>query len=147
MKILHVDDSPSDQALVSELLESHHVTPCQTLQQAYVLVREHLYDCLLLDLGMPGMDGAEAAEQWRTHGCDRIPLLVLSDTKDPVTRAKCMMSGSHANRFVSKDALTTDGLLERQIREAIRHQHARMERGVSGVFEVVDAGREVRRLV
>ena len=139
LKLLHVDNSPQDLAFIRQILHEHDVTSCTSLQQAYVLVRERgLFDCLLLGLDFPGMSGADAADAWRMQGCDRIPVLALSDTTDPITKAKCMMTGSSANRFVPKNLISNTGLLERQIREAIRHQQQRLERGISGVFDIVD---------
>lgn len=138
MRILHIDDSPSDQLLVSEVLgPQFEVTPVPRLQDAYVLMRAGApFDCLLLDLDLPGRRGIEATREWRIHGCDRIPMIALSGTSDPVTRALCMMAGSPCNSFFSKHDIDKSGRLQRAIMQAIDHQHKRLDRGVSGVYDV-----------
>ncbi len=68
-RILLVEDTPANLALASKLLHAagHDVTGAETGEAGLELAREMLPDLVLMDLGLPGMDGFEALREIRDH--------------------------------------------------------------------------------
>ena len=60
--ILLVEDTPANLALAKKLLEAvgHRVLTAETAQAGVLLARDRLPDLVLLDLGLPDMDGWQA---------------------------------------------------------------------------------------
>lgn len=69
--ILLVEDTPANQALATKLLEAagHRVLTADTAAAGIALARERLPDLVLLDLGLPDMNGWQALSELR--GDDR----------------------------------------------------------------------------
>jgi len=65
--ILLVEDTPANLALATKLLEAagHRVLAAPTAGAGVVIAREQLPDLVLLDLGLPDMDGWQALERIR----------------------------------------------------------------------------------
>ena len=65
LRILFADDETSLQELISKELPrmGHTVTVCPDGIKAVEALAEHAYDCLLVDLDMPGMHGIEVIER------------------------------------------------------------------------------------
>ena len=65
LRILFADDETSLQELISKELPrmGHTVTVCPDGIKAVEALAEHAYDCLLVDLDMPGMNGIEVIER------------------------------------------------------------------------------------
>jgi FixJ family two-component response regulator len=62
-------------------------------------LRDRIPDCLLLDLKMPGLSGAEVQQRLHSSGV-RIPTIILSAHDDAETRKECLAAG--AQRFLAK---------------------------------------------
>lgn len=64
LRILFADDEPSLQELIAKELPrmGHTVTVCPDGSTAVTALSENAYDCLLVDLDMPGMHGIEVIE-------------------------------------------------------------------------------------
>jgi CheY-like chemotaxis protein len=60
--ILLVEDTPGNRALASKLLKAagHEVLVAENAESGIVLARERLPDLVLMDLGLPDMDGWQA---------------------------------------------------------------------------------------
>jgi two-component system, cell cycle response regulator DivK len=60
--ILVVEDTPANRALATKLLNAagHDVLVAESAEAGIVLARERLPDLVLMDLGLPGMDGWQA---------------------------------------------------------------------------------------
>ena len=60
--ILLVEDTPANQALATKLLEAagHRVLSADTAKAGIALARDQLPDLVLLDLGLPDMNGWDA---------------------------------------------------------------------------------------
>lgn len=110
--ILLIEDNPADVVLLEELMEEQqcHVSLCCTQDGSealdYLNRRKHfkdvkLPDIILLDLGLPRMNGYEVLEQIRTTiHLAKIPVIVLTTSRDPKDEALCRKLG--ANIFMSK---------------------------------------------
>jgi two-component system cell cycle response regulator DivK len=65
--ILLVEDTPANRALATKLLRAagHEVLTAETAAAGIALAREGLPDLVLLDLGLPDMDGWDAISKMR----------------------------------------------------------------------------------
>ena len=80
-KIMVVEDNePSRDALCRRLeRRGYHVTPAVDGEEAVEMARAQLPDLILMDLGLPGIDGWEATRRLKDDQATRhIPLIVLS---------------------------------------------------------------------
>ena len=67
--ILVVDDTPANLALATKLLQAagHVVATAPTARQGLALAEEELPDLILMDLGLPDMDGTQAMGSLRMN--------------------------------------------------------------------------------
>ena len=78
MKILLVEDDPTIRLLIEQALSLHHaVEVAEDGRSALALVEQIDYDLLLLDVGIPEIDGISVCKQLRTQGC-QLPILLLT---------------------------------------------------------------------
>jgi CheY-like chemotaxis protein len=65
--ILLVEDTPANLALATKLLNAagHQVLAAENAETGVVLARERLPDLVLMDLGLPNMDGWQALTEIR----------------------------------------------------------------------------------
>jgi CheY-like chemotaxis protein len=68
-KILIVDDKPLNLELATDLLEAEGfiVSSAQTAEEGLRLARKTMPDLVLMDIGLPGMDGLCAAKKLKTN--------------------------------------------------------------------------------
>src|SRR5262245_11681122 len=71
-RILLVDDDPLARGFAAETLirRGYRLTTCQDGVEALHNVRQALYDALVLDLRMPGLDGMQVLEEVRRNHPD-----------------------------------------------------------------------------
>ena len=85
LRLLLVEDSPSDAALILDLLEDElphgHLDTAPTLAAAELHLTEHDYDLVLADLTLPDADGERVVMALRA-AAPRIPLVVLTGRVD-----------------------------------------------------------------
>jgi CheY-like chemotaxis protein/HPt (histidine-containing phosphotransfer) domain-containing protein len=101
--ILLAEDNPFNQQVAREFLEAGGATVsvAQNGQEALDMLRREPFDCVLMDVQMPGMDGLEAMRQIRadrTFGGARI--IALSANASGDDRERCLVAG--ANDFIGK---------------------------------------------
>lgn len=86
-RILIVDDEPAIVSAVRERFEREGfvVAAAASGEQALASLDETLCDLLLLDIGLPGIDGFETLRRLRARGLD-IPVIVLSARGDEIDR-------------------------------------------------------------
>jgi CheY-like chemotaxis protein len=100
--ILIVDDQPSNILLLEQLLAQagyHNVSSTTNSREACSLHGKNVYDLILLDLQMPGMDGFQVMEALRTHEAESyLPVIVL--TAQPDHKVRALQCG--AKDFISK---------------------------------------------
>jgi DNA-binding NarL/FixJ family response regulator len=127
LRIAVCEDDDNLAALIAETLESDGrfivVGRARTGEEAVALAEQHVPDVLLMDIGMPGLDGIEAtrAIQSRDHG-QHVVVYTGSGEYADVARA----DEAGAVGFLHKDALRSPDLAE-----AIFVLHANYVSGVS----------------
>jgi DNA-binding NarL/FixJ family response regulator len=127
LRIAVCEDDDNLAALIADTLESDGrfivVGRARTGDEAVVLAAEHVPDVILMDIGMPGLDGIEAtrAIQSRDAG-QHVVVYTGSDEYEDVARA----DEAGAVGFLHKDALRSPDLAE-----AIHVLHANYVSGVS----------------
>jgi two-component system, OmpR family, KDP operon response regulator KdpE len=143
IRILVVDDEPAILRFLRAGLSSHGygVLEAQTGQAALDAVRQHRADMMVLDLGLPDLDGLEVIQRVRGSG-DMLPIIVLSSRDDEQAKVAALDFG--ADDYVTKP-FGIEELLAR-IRAAQRHRL--QQQGEKPVFRTGDLTVDVvRRLV
>ncbi|MDR9394209.1 response regulator transcription factor [Roseovarius sp. SYSU LYC5161] len=79
MRVLAVEDDPRIATDVAAALDGagFHTETCADGDEAWFLGDTEGYDLIVLDLGLPGMDGLSVLKRWRAAGRE-IPVLVLT---------------------------------------------------------------------
>jgi DNA-binding response OmpR family regulator len=78
VKILLVEDEPAIRLLIEQALRHQHtVEVAEDGRSALALAEQGDYDLLLLDIGIPEIDGISVCKQLRTQGC-QLPILLLT---------------------------------------------------------------------
>lgn len=99
--ILLVEDTPANLALASKLLSAagHQVLAASTGTEGIVAAREGRPDLVLMDLGLPDMDGWQALEQIRAFHAD---LKVIAFTAHAMVGDRERALGSGFDGYLSK---------------------------------------------
>lgn len=101
-KILITDDDPDLRVALAEQLALHvEFAPIQaeSAAQALKLVKEHNPDLVLMDIGLPDMDGRDAVRTMRAEGF-RNPIIMLTGHDSDADTILGLESG--ANDYVNK---------------------------------------------
>jgi two-component system KDP operon response regulator KdpE len=142
-KVLVVDDEPAIRRFLrtSLVAQGFHVTEAETGSRTLEQLRRDSADVLVLDLGLPDIDGLDIIERLRSGG-SALPIVVLSSRTDEIGKVKALDLG--ADDYVTKP-FGIDELLAR-IRAALRHRL--QQEGERAVFRCGDLAVDlVRRLV
>jgi len=120
LTILVVDDEPAWVGALGALLgrAGHRIVAAYDGDEALRRFRGESVDAVLLDLAMPGMDGAEVCRQMRAES--DVPILIVSGERDRSVPAELLDLG--ADDFVRKGAPSNE-LLAR-IRAVVRRRAA-----------------------
>lgn len=140
--ILVIDDEPPIRRLLRITLTAHEhrVIEAASAREALSLLRHEKPDLVLLDLGLPDMDGQALIRAIRAESA--VPILVLSSRGEEATKVQALDAG--ADDYVTKP-FGAEELLAR-IRAALRHRL--QQQGAVPVFESGDLSVDlVRRLV
>ncbi len=129
--VLVVEDEAHMARLLRASLGSHGLRVLQARRGslAIELASSHNPDLILLDLGLPDMDGLEVAQAIRARSA--IPILVLSARGQEEDKIRALDAG--ASDYITKP-FGTEELLAR-VRVALRHA-AQARRGQASVIEV-----------
>jgi PAS domain S-box-containing protein len=80
--IVYVEDDPVNAHLMTDIinkLSNHHLVVARTGNEGLKLILEQLPDLVLLDLGLPDIDGYEVLEQMRAHPqAMKIPAIAMT---------------------------------------------------------------------
>src|SRR3989339_2207744 len=85
IKVLVVDDNPANVALVERILtkEGFATQPALSGEAALLLLQKSLYDLILLDINMPGLDGFSTCQRIKAHPTlAKIPIIFLTAEQD-----------------------------------------------------------------
>jgi two-component system KDP operon response regulator KdpE len=143
LRILAVDDEPPIRRFLRTSLtaQGYHVLEAEDGQGALDLLRRNAVDLVVLDLGLPGMDGFEVIRKLRETGSS-VPIIVLSVRTDEAGKVRALDLG--ADDYISKP-FGVDELLAR-IRAALRHRL--QQEGEKPLFRSGDLSVDlVRRIV
>ncbi len=93
-RVLVVDDEPQiRRALATNLrARGHHVDLAATGEEALVSAADHHPDLVILDLGLPGIDGVEVVRGLR--GWSTVPIIVLSVRSDERDKVEALDAGA-----------------------------------------------------
>jgi two-component system, OmpR family, response regulator MprA len=141
-KILIVDDEPAIRRFLKASLESEgfQIVAAETAAQALAAVAQAKPDLMILDLGLPDLDGLDVIRQVRSN--NPLPIVVLSVRNDEPGKVAALDAG--ADDYMVKP-FDVDELLAR-VRALLR----RTRSGEGEVYRHADltidpATREVRR--
>lgn len=129
-KILVVEDDRNILSMIQTVLESngYQVLTAQRCQQGILMLSSHMPDLVVLDLGLPDMDGEEFIRVVRQTSM--VPIIVLSARSEESDKVSALDLG--ANDYITKP-FGTEELLARvraSLRIARHHVQASASRGV-----------------
>jgi two-component system KDP operon response regulator KdpE len=134
-KILIVEDDRNIASFIQTSLEanSYQVITSERCGQGMLVFASHMPDLVILDLGLPDMDGEEFIRQIR--GISAVPIVVLSARTDERDKVSALDLG--ANDYITKPFGTAE-LLAR-VRVALRsNRHSVQVTAPSSVFQADD---------
>jgi CheY-like chemotaxis protein len=103
-KVLLVEDNDINLELAIELLRDVGIEPdfARNGLEGWEKVKENTYDCVLMDIQMPEMDGLEAIRRIRSMESpnQHIPIVALTALVMPGDRELCLAAG--ADHYVTK---------------------------------------------
>jgi two-component system KDP operon response regulator KdpE len=142
-RALIVDDEPAIRRFLRTTLEAqgYRVEEAETGKAALDAMKRTPASLVVLDLGLPDMDGLEVLAALRASG-SQLPVIVLSSRTDEAGKVKALDLG--ADDYVTKP-FGVDELLAR-LRAALRHRL--QQKGETPVFKSGDLTVDVvRRIV
>ncbi|MGA8807226.1 MAG: HAMP domain-containing protein, partial [Thermoanaerobaculia bacterium] len=112
--LLIIEDNEQQRSAISELIGGDgdvDITSGSSGEEALQILRDRRFDCMVLDLGLPDMNGFEFISRMRNElGVDDIPIVVYTGrelTKKEETELKRM-----AEAIIVKDARSPERLLD-----------------------------------
>jgi signal transduction histidine kinase len=120
--LLIIEDNPGDARLLREMLRKDgayqaELMFAETMSEAEKCLAEHVIDIILLDLGLPDVEGLAAIRRTRA-AASGTPLVVLTGMDDETLAAQSLQEG--AQDYLIKGQIETRGLLR-----ALRYAAAR----------------------
>ncbi len=129
-KILLVDDDNALRSSLAEQLQLHEefaTTEAEAAAQALEVVKDTYYDCILLDVGLPDMDGRDLCRLMRRNGV-RSPIIMLTGKDSDADAILGLDSG--ANDYITKPFRL--GVLLARVRAQLRQ----FEQSEDAVFSI-----------
>ena len=111
--LLVVEDDPYQRQHIVDLMASVHARTIAvgTGEEALALLEDQRFDCVVLDLGLPGLSGWEVIEHIRSHKALRsTPVLVY--TAKELTRKEELKLGRATKTIVVKEVKSPERLTE-----------------------------------
>src|SRR4249919_27392 len=96
-RILLIEDSPTDTAVLTQLLErnGHHVLTSGSAEDGIEMCKRELPDLVLMDVVLPGMNGFQATRALSRDGAtSAIPVLIVSTKGMDTDRAWGLRQGA-----------------------------------------------------
>jgi two-component system KDP operon response regulator KdpE len=141
-RVLIVDDEPPIRRFLRTSLtaQGYQTLESESGEQALSALAKNRIDVVLLDLGLPDMDGVDVLQRIRANS--NVPVIVLSSRADEPSKVRALDLG--ADDYVTKP-FGTDELLAR-LRASLRHRL--QQQGEPPVFRSGDLTVDlVRRIV
>ncbi|MBQ9009961.1 MAG: response regulator transcription factor [Clostridia bacterium] len=144
-KVLVIEDDPGISNFLKATLSAAGYVPILASQGniALSIISSQCPDCILLDLGLPDMDGMEIIDRIRTW--TQTPVVVISARSTEEDKANTLDRG--ADDYITKPFGAIE-LLAR-IRTAIRHTLTMAENsqvGITGTYQVDDLVIDYRKM-
>ena len=143
LRILIVDDEPPIRRFLRTALaaQTYRVEEAESGEAALDFLKRNPVDLVVLDLGLPGMDGLAVVRALRDGG-SAVPIVILSSRDDEAGKVAALDLG--ADDYVSKPFGMEE--LSARIRAALRHRL--QQEGEKPVFKTGDLSVDlVRRIV
>src|SRR5689334_4436045 len=124
--VILVEDDPQMHEVLAAHLQQDNVTLASAMSapQALDLVRKHHYDLMLLDLGLPGMNGFEILRQLKENPPERtLPVIVLTAWNSTNDKLRGFELG--AVDYLTKPFDASE--LRARVRAALRAKHLQDE--------------------
>jgi CheY-like chemotaxis protein len=111
-RVLVVDDSVDSAETLAELLRlwGHDVCTAHDGAEALAAAREKRPEVVLLDIGLPGMDGYAVAEQLRAEGLSGRLLVAITGFSESEDRARMKEAGFDRHLVKPVDPASLQGL-------------------------------------
>ncbi|MET0936354.1 MAG: response regulator [Luteibacter sp.] len=146
--LLVVDDDASARAAVRVLLKDDSVVidEAGSGEEALARTNETAYDCIVLDLGLPGMSGIEFLEHLSRGG--QTPPVVVYSGRD-LSREESMKIRQYTDSIVVKGARSPDRLLDEVslFLHSIRHGGGARDEAATAAGGVDEANLRGRRVL
>jgi len=99
--ILIVEDQPVAAEVIKKILVdlSCNVDIAINGSNALVLIKQNYYDLILMDIGLPDIDGYEITKKIRLHessGSHKVPIIALTAHVDVTSKKLCLTAGMNA---------------------------------------------------
>ncbi|MCB1307612.1 MAG: response regulator, partial [Leptospiraceae bacterium] len=115
LRILVVEDEPVNRLLAGKILENmgHHVSEASDGHTALQMIQHNVFDLILMDMEMPGIDGYETSVRIRMLELEknlaRQPILAVTAHSSQETRERCLRAGmdGYLSKPIHIDALRT----------------------------------------
>jgi DNA-binding response OmpR family regulator len=119
-RVLVIEDELRTAEFVSTglQLDGHEVVVAEDAEVGLFLTTTEPFDLFVLDLTLPGASGLEILGRIRSRAGDDVPVIVLSEHDDRITRRACRDAGASA--FLAKP-LVVETLRERVEEQLARH--------------------------
>lgn len=131
--VIIVEDEPNIAGFMNTVLEanSFETMIARNGAEAVILITSHCPDVVLLDLGLPDMDGQAIIESVRTWS--NVPIIVISARTRERDKVQALEAG--ADDYITKPFGTSEMLA--RVRTALRHVQMRegqMAKRQTGIF-------------
>ena len=137
MSVLIVDDSPSIRYLISSIVEDMGFECLQAASGeealAYITSEQPLPLLVILDIGLPGIDGYETAAQMKAIADIRhLPVIFLTSAKDKDILSKCLSVGDdYVAKPFTEEMITSKVEAHRRVSEVylqLEQQYSELRR-------------------
>ena len=133
-KILVVEDDRNILSMIQTVLDTngYQVLTAQRCQQGILMLTSHMPDLVVLDLGLPDMDGEEFIRNARRNST--IPIIVLSARSDEQDKVSALDLG--ANDYITKPFGT--GELLARVRASLRINRMNLQASLPNSVFILD---------
>lgn len=108
-KVLVVEDNPINMELVYEILKAQGFTVKEAVdgEEAIKLAEKEIYDLILMDIELPGLDGVETKKILESlPGCENVPVIALTSYAMKGDKERFLAAGFE--EYISKPLEVTD---------------------------------------